>query len=659
MKTALKMPLLAALVFSMSACQTLNKKEAVNAEYIPREVLFGNPDITGIKISPDGKYVTYLSAHKGVLNIWAQEFGKPQTAKPVTHDTKRGIFRYNWTYTPGILTFSQDVAGDENFGLYTLNVATGEITEITKPGKITSQIAETSHLRPQEVVIMTNERDPKYFDYKILNLKTKATTDLFTNTENYAGIMFDKNFHPIIASQSNKDGSSTIFLWNSGSKKFVKKTVVPFEDSMTSSAVDVSHDGSKVYLLDSRKRDKAALIEWDIKSDKSKVVASDERSDIQGLQMHPQTGKLLWASSYYLKRDIQFFDKDFQKHFESIEKKLNTEINVTSMSLDGNQWVLFADSTDKPVAFYFYDVKTETLSQPLYHTKSMIPYADRMSPMQAIEIPSRDGYQLVSYLTQARKPAGKSLVLLVHGGPWGRDDYGYNPYHQWLADRGYNVLSVNFRASTGFGKKFLNAGDKQWGRKMHDDLIDAVTWAVKNDYADPKQVVIMGGSYGGYAALAGVTFTPDTFAAAVDIVGPSNLETLLATVPPYWESFRANLYKRVGDPTTAAGKKLLKERSPLTHVDKIKKPLLILQGANDPRVKKAEADQIYNAMVAKKIPVEYVLFPDEGHGFAKAANNMGANAITEEFLQKYLKGRLEPIEAQVKASSAQFITTPQ
>lgn len=659
MKKLLSLSMAAAMTLSLGACQTITKREKVNAEYIPREVLFGNPDITGIKISPDGKYVASLSAHKGVLNVWVQDFGKPETAKPVTHDSKRGIFRYNWTYTPGTIIFSQDVAGDENFGLYTLNVTTGETIEITKPGKVTSQIAELSHLRPQEVVIMSNERDPKFFDYKILNLATKATTDLFTNTENYSGIIFDKQFHPVLASKSNPDGSSNIYLWNQKTKKFEKKTVIPFEDSLTSAAVDTSHDGSKVYTVDSRGRDKAALIEWDLKTDKSRILASDERSDIQGLQMHPKTGKLLWASSYYLKRDIQFFDKETQKHFEHIEKQLNSDINVTSMSLEGDHWVVFADSSDKPVAFYFYDVKTKTLSEALYHMKSMLPYADRMSAMEPVEVPSRDGYQLVSYLTQARKPAGKSLVLLVHGGPWGRDTFGYHPYHQWLADRGYNVLSVNFRASTGFGKKFLNAGDKQWGRKMHDDLIDAVNWAVKNGYADPNQVVIMGGSYGGYAALAGVTFTPDTFAAAVDIVGPSNLETLLNTVPPYWESFRANLYKRVGDPTTPEGRKLLKERSPLTHVDKIKKPLLILQGANDPRVKKAEADQIYNAMVAKKIPVEYVLFPDEGHGFAKASNNMAANAVIEEFLQKYLKGRLEPIEPHVKASSAQFITTPQ
>lgn len=332
---------------------------------------------------------------------------------------------------------------------------------------------------------------------------------------------------------------------------------------------------------------------------------------------------------------------------------------MTSMNLEGDQWVVYADRANQPSAYYFYDLKTGKLGEPLYPNKELAPYTDRLSAMEAIEIPSRDGFKLVSYLTRAKHPAGKPLILLVHGGPWGRDAYGYHPYHQWLADRGYNVLSVNFRGSVGFGKKFINAGDQQWGRKMHDDLIDAVNWAVKNGYADPQQVVIMGGSYGGYAALAGLTFTPETFLAAVDIVGPSNLETLLNTVPPYWESFRANLFKRVGDPTTVAGRKLLKERSPLTHADKIKRPLLILQGANDPRVKKAEADQIFNAMLAKKIPVEYVLFPDEGHGFAKAANDLGANAIIEDFLGRYLKGRVEPIEADVKGSSAQFLTTPQ
>ena len=280
------------------------------------------------------------------------------------------------------------------------------------------------------------------------------------------------------------------------------------------------------------------------------------------------------------------------------------------------------------------------------------------------EIKSRDGLTLVSYLTlpktadanndgKSDKPA--PMVLLVHGGPWARDAYGYSGYAQWLANRGYSVLSVNYRGSTGFGKSFVNKSDGEWAGTMHDDLIDAVDWAVKQGVTTKDQVAIMGGSYGGYATLVGLTFTPDTFKCGVDIVGPSNLNTLLATIPPYWAAFFEQFAKRVGDPRTEAGKQLLEERSPLTHVAKITKPLLIGQGANDPRVKQAESDQIVKAMQDKKIPVTYVLFPDEGHGFARPENNKAFNAITENFLAKCLGGRAQPIGEDLKGSS---VTVP-
>lgn len=647
------------LVLTIGGCQTSDKKVQVNSEFIPREVLFGNPDITGVQISPDGQQIAYLAEHQGVLNIWVQNFGKPETAKPVTNDNKRGIFSFDWTFKPGTLVFSQDRAGDENYGLYTLNTMTGETTEIAAPGKTQTNVTKLSHTRPNEVVIMTNSRDPKYFDYKILNLDTKKQTNLFTNKENFSGILFNQEFVPVLASKSKSNGGSTIYIWNSAKKSFAKKMEIPFEDSLMFAADEISPDGSVIYLLDSRGQDKADLKLWDLKTDQYTVLASDERSDIQGVRLHPKTGTPLWATSNYFKREVKFLDATLQKHFEDIQKKLESDIVIPSMSLEADQWVVLTQGSNKPAAYYFYDVKKKKLSDALYARKSLLPYAERLNVMEPVEIESRDGFKLVSYLTRSKNQAGQSMVLLVHGGPWGRDAYGYNSYHQWLSDRGYHVLSVNFRASTGFGKKFLNAGDGEWGRKMHDDLIDAVKWAVNKGYANEKQVVIMGGSYGGYAALAGLTFTPDNFAAGIDIVGPSNLETLLSTVPPYWESFKANLYQRVGNPQTASGRKLLKERSPLNHIEKIKKPLLILQGANDPRVKKAEADQIYNAMVSKKIPVEYVLFPDEGHGFAKAQNNMGANAIIEQFLQKILSGRLQPIQEHVKASSAEVITTIQ
>jgi dipeptidyl aminopeptidase/acylaminoacyl peptidase len=285
--------------------------------------------------------------------------------------------------------------------------------------------------------------------------------------------------------------------------------------------------------------------------------------------------------------------------------------------------------------------------------------------MHPVVIKSRDGLELVSYLTLpkgadpdniGRPKAPLPLVLLVHGGPWGRDSWGYDAEHQLLANRGYAVLSVNYRGSTGIGKEFLNAGNKEWARKMHDDLVDAVRWSIEEKIADPKRVAIMGGSYGGYATLVGLTFTPDLFACGVDIVGPSNLQTLLSTIPPYWAPAMELFKNRVGDPTTDDGKALLAERSPLTHVERIERPLLIGQGANDPRVKKAESDQIVKAMQEKKIPVTYILFPDEGHGFARPENRLAFYAVAEAFLAEHLGGRYEPIG---KAFAGSTITCPQ
>lgn len=647
------------LIFLVSACQTKTKVEAPRAEYIPRKVLFGNPKMTNVKLSPDGQTLAYLAEHKGVLNIWVQKWGEPKSARPVTGDQARGISNFDWTYKEDTLIYSQDRLGDENYGIYTLNVKSEKITEITKPGKFNSKVFEVSHLRPNEVIIMTNDRDPRFFNYKILNLNTKVQTLLYSNDNEFSIVYFDKSYRPVLAVKSNADASNDFFLWNSKQRNFVKKMNVDFEDSLSTYVVHVSYDGKKVLMSDSRDTNTSALIEWDLSTDKKTKISQHPKSDLRTTFIHPMTEKVLIVTYEYLKTERKFFDEVVKNHFDNIEKSINQNFGLASTSHDGNRWVIVTNEPNQPSAYYFFDAEKGVMSPAFYARPDLVEFQRSLQPMEAIEIPSRDGLTLVSYLTRPQFPVGKSLVLLVHGGPWARDRFGYNSYHQWLADRGYHVLSVNFRGSTGFGKDFLNAGDLEWGKKMHDDLLDAVIWAVENKIADPNQVVIMGGSYGGYAALAGLTFSPKTFAAAIDIVGPSNLETLLQTVPPYWESYKTTLYRRVGDPNTESGRRILKERSPLNHVDKIERPLLILQGANDPRVKKSESDQIYNAMVKKQIPVEYVLFPDEGHGFYKAQNNRAANAIIEGFLQKILKGRLEPIEGDVKNSSAKMINTVQ
>jgi dipeptidyl aminopeptidase/acylaminoacyl peptidase len=416
-------------------------------------------------------------------------------------------------------------------------------------------------------------------------------------------------------------------------------------------------------VLDSRERDTAALFAVDNQSGETKLLHEDARADANGVIAHPATGVVQAVGVNYLRSEYTAVDPSIQKDLDALKKLGDGEFEVTARTLDDKTWVVLFTRSDASAKYYLYDRESGNAKQWI-DTRPALKDAPLVA-MHPQEIKSRDGLTLPSYLTlpkandengdgKADQPA--PMVLFVHGGPWARDTFGLNRYHQWLANRGYAVLSVNYRASTGFGKKFLNAGNLEWGKKMHDDLLDAVDWAVKSGVTSKDKVAIMGGSYGGYATLAGLTMTPTTFACGVDIVGPSNLFTLLNSIPPYWASFRKQFYTRMGDPNTEEGKALLKERSPLTYADKIERPLLIGQGQNDPRVNVAESQQIVDAMKAKNIPVTYVVYPDEGHGFARPPNNISFNAISETFLGKCLGGRAEPIGADFKGAS---ITIPE
>ncbi|HVS39567.1 MAG TPA: S9 family peptidase, partial [Gemmataceae bacterium] len=435
-----------------------------------------------------------------------------------------------------------------------------------------------------------------------------------------------------------------------GWAEFIK---IPFEDSTTTNILGFSKAGDAVYMLDSRGRDTGALTALDLKTGKETVLAEDPKADAGGVLMHPTEHTMQAVSFTYDRTRWDFKDPAVAADFEELKKltkDADADLAVVGRTLDDKTWVVAAVHDDGPVRFYLYDRGAKKARFLFTDRKALEGLALRKMTPHVIK--SRDGFDLVSYLTlpAASEPdsTGKPtrpapMVLLVHGGPWGRDGWGLNPYHQWLANRGYAVLSVNFRGSTGFGKKFVNAGDKEWAGKMHDDLIDAVAWAVKEGIADKDKVAIMGGSYGGYATLVGLTYTPDEFACGVDICGPSNLVTLLNTIPPYWAPGVQMFKDRVGDYTTEDGKKDLLAKSPLTRVDRIKRPLLVGQGANDPRVKQAEADQIIKAMQEKKLPATYVLFSDEGHGFHRPENNLAFNAVAEAFLAQYLGGRFEAI----------------
>jgi dipeptidyl aminopeptidase/acylaminoacyl peptidase len=437
---------------------------------------------------------------------------------------------------------------------------------------------------------------------------------------------------------------------------------VDHEDAATTSPLGFDHDGTTLYLEDSRGRDTAALFATDLATGKTTLLAEDPKSDVGGVLAHPATGRVQAVSFEYERPRWQALDPEIAADLDALEKVEPGQLVVTGRTVADDRWVVAFLRDDGPGRYHLWDRAAKKATYLFSNRKDLdgLP----LVPMHPVVIPSRDGLSLVSYLSlpKASDPGrtGKPskplpLVLDVHGGPWVRDSWGYHPYHQWLANRGYAVLSVNFRGSSGFGKRFLVAGNREWAGKMHDDLLDAVEWAVKNGVADPAKVAIEGGSYGGYATLVGLTFTPEVFACGVDVVGPSSLVTLLESVPPYWKPQLDMMKKRVGDPSTEEGRKFLLSRSPLPKVDAIKRPLLIGQGANDPRVKQAEADQIVKAMQEKKIPVTYVLYPDEGHGFQRPPNRLSFNAVVEAFLAPILGGRVEPIGDDLAGSS---ITVP-
>ena len=415
-------------------------------------------------------------------------------------------------------------------------------------------------------------------------------------------------------------------------------------------------------MIDTRERNTAALVYLPIGETTPTVIASDDKVDVTNVLLHPRSHVPLAYALNFIKPVWHAIDDAFITPINQLNNQLNGGSQVLAQTLDNSLWTVFTDQSNQSPIYKVFDTTSGELTD-LFITQPEVNNLP-LSTMHGVVIPSRDNLDLVSYLSlplmsdpnQDGKPEQTSpLVLLVHGGPWARDEFGFNSLAQWLTNRGYSVLQVNFRASTGFGKTFLNAGNKEWAGAMHNDLIDAKEWAVAQGITTDDQVAIMGGSYGGYATLTGLTFTPEAFACGVDIVGPSNLVTLLDSIPPYWESFRQQFYESVGNPTTEEGLALLKARSPITHVDKIVKPLLIGQGANDPRVKQAESDQIVDAMKSRDIPVTYVLYPDEGHGFNKPENNLSFFAVAEAFLGSCLGGRIEPIGDDFSDSSIEII----
>lgn len=618
-------------VFLLVSCQS-------EPTLIPRETLFGNPTNVVPQISPDGNMLAYIAPSNGVLNVWVRTIGQ-QNDRVITNDTLRGIRRYFWAADNKHVMYLQDVGGDENWRLYGVNLETAEIKDLTPYEKVQVQIVDRNKHFPNELLIAMNKENPQLFDVYHLNLESGELTLVANNPGNVIAWLTDADFNVRCAMASTPAGGFE--LWVRPNEKSAWSTVLTWDsnDALTSGPVSFTKDGKSLYLQDSRNVNAGRLVKMELESGNIEVIAQDPQYDVANALIHPDEYTIQAVSFYRAREEWTVLDPSIQADFDAIAKLDKGDFNIIDRDNADNTWVISFMKDDGPISYYAFDRKLKKGAFLFDHRPELKKY--ELASMEPVSFVSRDGLTIHGYITF---PKGKSkknlpLVLNVHGGPWSRDRWGFNSEAQWLANRGYACLQVNFRGSTGYGKEFLNAGDKEWGGKMHNDLVDAVKWAVQQGYADSNRVAIYGGSYGGYAALVGATFTPDLFRCAVDIVGPSNLTTWITSIPPYWATFRDLLYRRVGHPETEA--EFLKSRSPLFKADQIKIPMLIAQGANDPRVPQAESEQIVAALKEKGIDHQYMLFPDEGHGFARPENRLKFYAAAEEFLAKHLGGRFE------------------
>ncbi|CAN5619546.1 S9 family peptidase [soil metagenome] len=605
---------------------------------IPRELIFGNPERTQPRLSPDGKRLAYLAPVDDVLNVWVGMVGG-EGFGPVTDDRVRGIRMYFWAEDNQHIIYIQDQDGDENWRVYAVDPDTKEVRDLTPFDDVQAQLIGKSRHFPDTLLVGLNRENPELHDVYRLTLSSGELELAAKNPGNVVGWVADRNFLVRGALAATSEGGFDLLLRDDEESEWSKVISWDKEDALSSAPVGFTPDGAKMYLLDSRDANAARLTLFDPENGSSEVLVKDERYDVGDVMVHPDTEEVQAAAVVRARPEWTVLDERVREDFDAIGKLASGDFDVVSRDHADESWLVAFTNDDESPSYYSYDRKDRS-GEHLFNAWPELD-AYELATMRPISFTSRDGLPIEGYLTLPPGANGESLpmVLNVHGGPWARDGWFCHPEAQWLANRGYACLQVNYRGSTGYGKQFLNAGNKEWGAKMHDDLVDAVEWAASEGIADPERVAIYGGSYGGYAALAGATFTPDLFRCAVDIVGPSNLITLIESIPPYWKPLISTFHERVGNPEIE--EEFLKSRSPLFHVDRIRIPMLIAQGANDPRVKQAESEQIVAAMKDKGIHYEYLLFEDEGHGFARPENRLKFYATAERFLAKHLGGRVE------------------
>lgn len=634
-----------AIVVAAIAMATPISSPSTRAELpplIPRESLLGNPERTSPTISPDGKLLGWLAPdHHDVMQVWVQTIGKNE-AHPVTAEKSRGIPSYGWAFDSKTILYAQDAAGDENFHLFAVDLDTDNIRDLTPWQGVRAESVASNPKFPGQILVALNLRDRKLMDVYRIDLGTGAATLDTKNPGDVAGWLADDNMAIRAATVTTPDGGTELRVRDSAVAPWRSLIKSAMTDDLT--ALDFSKDGHSLFLGTSIGMNTIALVRHELKSGKETEIARSDDADLSDAMIH-STRHVVEAVAFDPGRQHwTVVDPSVRADFDAIGKVANGDFTVVDRDLADKTWLVSFDSDRAPTRYYSWDRATRKATF-LFSTRPGLEGAP-LAEMKPIEFTSRDGLKIGGYLTLPVGVAAKNLpmVLLVHGGPWARDRWGLRPEVQLLANRGYAVLQVNYRGSTGFGKKFQHAGDRNWGLAMQDDLSDGVSWAVHQGVADPKRVAIDGGSYGGYAALAGAAFTPELYRCAIDECGPSNLFTLLKSMPPYWEIARGIFFTRVGDPDNPKDQPILTRASPLFEADKIKIPMLIGQGANDPRVKQAEAEQIVDAISKHGGSAIYVLYADEGHGFARPENRLDFMARTEKFLADNLGGRFEPMK---------------
>ena len=604
---------------------------------VPREILFGNPERTGPSLSPDGRRLAWLAPDEGVLNVWLGDVDLGD-ARAVTNDRDRGIRTVEWAHDGRHLLYIQDEGGDENWRLHAVDVEQGTDRDLTPFEDVQARVVALDKRFPEHVLVGLNRDNPELHDVYSLHLPSGELEQVFENP-GFIDVVADPDFRVRAGVVPTESGGMSILVRDDEDDEWRTLLDAPHEDALGTGPLAFSRDGRHLLVVSPLDANASRLVRYDLTGGEVEVVAEDPSYDVADVHLHPDTREVLWVS--FLRERIRHraLDEAVVDDLAFLEEAERGDVSVLGQDHDDTTWVVAYVRDDGPVRYHLYDRAQRGLSFLFEDRPELGAY--ELARMDPIRVTARDGLELQGYLTApvGVEPRQLPTVLVVHGGPWARDAWGYDPEAQWLANRGYLVLQINFRGSAGYGKDFLNAGDREWGASMHDDLLDTVQWAVDAGYTDPQRVGIYGGSYGGYAALVGATLTPEWFACAVDLVGPSNLKTLIESVPEYWKPLIAQFHNRVGNPGTEP--EFLWERSPLSRADQVSIPVLIAQGANDPRVKQAESEQFVAALRERAIDHEYLLFEDEGHGFAKPENRMRFYAATETFLARHLGGREE------------------